>query len=219
MSIPLPERIKRDSRFRTKLFLLLSLIANLLYATFLFIVGWVYDSKWFFVMAIYYGCLSFSRVFVLLQTSPKKGAASKIKTMRACGAFLLMINVAVSTLMFLLIFEGQVVKHHEITVIGLATYTFSSLTVAIVNTIKYVKQNDHVRSSIKIISLTSASVSMVTLTNTMLATWGSEKTLLRSVTLPMISVVVFALIVVGALLMISKANSDLRMLQDEKTRE
>ncbi len=213
------KRIKIDTRFRMKTFLCLSFVFNAVYALFLFVVSQFNFSKWFFVMSIYYGLLSLARIFVFFQVNVEKTLFSKIKTMRACGIFLFLINLVVSTMMFILIYKGRYVQHHEITVIALATYTFSSLTVAIVTSVKQLKKNDYVYSCVKVISLISASVSIVTLTNTMLATFGEENMLLRSIVLPALSVVVSVFIIASAIAMIGKANSKLRELKNEQERK
>lgn len=210
------ERIKVDTVFRIKLFLCLSFVFNIAYSVFLFIVGQLYASKWFFVTFIYYGLLSLVRIFVYLQISSQKQLVSRIKTMRACGYFLLSINLVFSTMMFILIYGNQYIKHHEITVITLATYTFTSLTIAIVNSVKYLRKNDYLHSCVKIISLICASVSIVTLTNIMLCTFGENNLLLRSIILPILSGVVSIFIIVCAILMIRKANLDLRKLKNGK---
>lgn len=219
MSSAFFERIKIDTAFRIKVFLCLSFIFNIAYSIFLFVVGQIYSSKWFFITSIYYGLLSIARIFVYLQISPQKQLISKIKTMRACGCFLLSINLVFSTMMFMLIYGNQYIKHHEITVITLATYTFTSLSIAIINSIKYLRKNDYLYSSAKIISLISASVSIVTLTNIMLSTFGEKNLLLRSIILPILSGFVSIFIIVCAILMIRKTNLDLRKLQHEKERE
>ena len=212
---PFFEKIRKDSFFRTKLFLKVSFILNVGFSAFLLTVSRINFSKWFFVMSIYYVLLSLSRILVFLQINPEKKLISKIKTMRLCGCFLLLINLAVSTMMFILVYRGHYVKHHEITVIALAAYTFFSLTVAIISSVKHLKKNDYVFSSAKIISLTSASVSLVTLTNTMLTTFGESNLALRNVVMPLLSGSVSVFIIVGAIIMICKANSDLRTLKNE----
>ena len=108
---------------------------------------------------------------------------------------------------------------YEITVIALATYTFSSLTVAIVSSIKQLRKNDYVYACVKAISLISASVSLVTLTNTMLVTFGEENVLLRSIILPLLSGTVAVFIIVSAVFMIRKANLNLRKLGNEQERK
>ena len=216
---PLFERIKKDASFRVKFLLCASFLLNIAYAVFLFVVGQLYATRWFLVMSAYYGVLSVARVFTFLRLAPQKRLAVKIKTMRDCGIFLLLIDLVVSVMMQFLVFGDRMVSYHEITVITLATYTFSSLTVAIVSSVKSLKRNDHVYSCVKMLSLTSASVSMVTLTNTMLGTWGKENIALRSIILPILSVVVAIFILVCAILMIKKAHYDLRILKNERKRE
>lgn len=209
------EKFKNDSHFRVKSFLLLSLVFNVAYSIFLFIISRAYSSAWFFVMSVYYGLLSIARIFVFAQSAPQKKLRSKMIVMRACGYFLFLINLVVAIMMFILI-NNHSIKHHEITVITLATYTFTALTVAILNSIRYFKQKDYVYSSIKIISLISASVSLVTLTNTMLITFGEENEPLRNIILPILSGVVSIFIIACAVFMIHTANSDLRMSKNGK---
>lgn len=216
---PLFERIKKDASFRVKFLLCASFLLNIAYAVFLFVVGQLYATRWFLVMSAYYGVLSVARVFTFLRLAPQKRLAVKIKTMRDCGIFLLLIDLVVSVMMQFLVFGDRMVSYHEITVITLATYTFSSLTVAIVSSVKSLKRNDHVYSCVKLLSLTSASVSMVTLTNTMLSTFGEENMLLRSIILPLLSGAVSIFIITCAILMIRKANMDLRTLKNEEERE
>ena len=210
------DKIKKDTHFRIKTFLFLSFVFNVAYSIFLLIVSQIYSSKWFFVMSIYYGLLSSARIFILTQINPEKELRSKITTMRACRYFLLLINIVVSSMMFILIYGNTIIKHHEITVITLATYTFSSLSFAIISSLKQLKQNNHVYSCAKIISLTSASVSLATLTNTMLATFGEDNLLLRSIVLPILCGAITIFIIVSAFLMVYKATLDLRKLKNEK---
>ncbi len=216
MCFTLLKRIKKDTDYRIKLFLVLTLVFNFAYAIFLFVVSLVYSSKWFFVMSIYYALLSTARIFIFSQIGFEKNQRKIIMIMRACGYFLFLLNLVVSVMMFILIYTTGYVKHHEITVITLATYTFSALALAIVSIVKYLKKNDYIYSCVKMMSLISASVSLVTLTNTMLTTFGEEKILLRSIVLPILSGVVAIFIIVCAVLLIIKASLDLRILKNEE---
>ena len=110
-------------------------------------------------------------------------------------------------------------EDHDITVIALATYTFTTLTIAIISIIKSLRKKDHLHSSVKIISLICASVSIVTLTNTMLSTFGENNLLLRSIILPILSGAVSIFIIACAILMIRKSNSDLRMVKNAEERK
>ncbi|MBO5851702.1 MAG: hypothetical protein J6R29_05180 [Clostridia bacterium] len=212
-------KLIKDSNFKTKTLLLTSLVFNGSYSIFLFIASILAFSKWFFAMAIYYALLFLARIVLFIQINKNVSLRVKILTVRTCGYFLLTINFAISTVMFILIYSNNFAKQHEITVITIATYTFYLLTVAIIGCVKYFRQNNHLYSCIKVISLTSASVSLATLTNTMLLTFGEQNELLRSVILPILCVFITILIVVGAIILIRKANLDLRVLNNEKERK
>ena len=167
-------------------------------------------------MSIYYALLSVARIFLFFEIHKNSSLRKKIGIMRICGYFLLVLNLVVSTMVFLLIYTTPQATYHQIVVITQATYTFSALTLAIVNIVKSLKQNAHVYSCAKAISLISASVSMLTLTNTMLATFGGDNTLLRNIILPILSGVVAIFIIVCAVFMIQKANNDLKVLKNEQ---
>ena len=211
MFIALINKLKSDTHYRIKTFLLISLICNAVYTIFLFLVSKFYGSKWFFVMGIYYGLLSIARIVIFFQLQKLKRARKKLLIMRYCGCYLFLLNIVVSVMMFILIYTQSGVKHHEITVITIATYTFASLTLAIISGIKYLKKNDYIYTCIKTVRLVSASVSMVTLTNTMLTTFGEEDTTLRSIVLPLLSGAVSVFIILCAIFLIIKSNINLRI--------
>lgn len=206
-------KIKGNAPFRIKLFLCASFLCNVLYSIFLFVVGRLYISNWFLVMSIYYALLSIVRSVCIFQVYSRKQELPKIKAMQACGVFLLLIDLVVATMMFILMHGDKAVQHHEITVIALAAYTFSALTIAIYNYVKYMRKREYIFSCIKAISLTAASVSLVNLTTTMLHTWGRQNEALKSVILPILSAFVSIFIIVCAILMIRKTNLDIRTLK------
>lgn len=210
------ERVKKDTYLRVNLFLCLSFIFNVAYCIFLWVAGLLYSSKWFAVMSAYYGVLSIVRIFIFAQINLNKDELTQIKKSRMCGYFLLLINVVVSVMMFILIFENRSLQYHEITVITLATYTFFSLTMSIISIVKWMKKDRSIYLCIQLIRLVCASVSMVTLTNTMLATFGEDNGLLRSIILPVLSGVVSIFIILCAVYIIWKSNVALRESKDEK---
>ncbi len=215
------EKIRRNIDFRIKFFLKLSLIFNTTYACFLFIIGHIYSSYWFIVMSIYYALLSSSRLYIFRKIVNKKkikSTFSNAKTLLHCGCFLLIINVIVSIAMFIL-FRKASKGYHLIIVITIATYTFTTLTIAIINSAKFIKNNNFTYLSLKLITLVAASVSLVTLTNTMLTSIGTDNEVLRSILLPILSAVVALFIVGIAIVMIINANKILRTYKNEEKQQ
>lgn len=210
------QKLKKDFHFRIKVILLFSCVFNVIYSLFLFVSSWIYASRWFLVMSLYYALLSIVRIYTYCRTGPTKREIQKVVIMRNCGYLLFLLNLVVSVMMFVLIYTTRQVRYHEIIVIALATYTFTDLTIAILSTIKYVKKKDYDYSTIKTISLISSVVSMVTLTNIMLATFGSDNEALRKIILPLLCGVVAIFILASAIIMIIKSNSRLRIIRNEK---
>lgn len=74
--------------------------------------------------------------------------------------------------MFYIAWQNRGFQHHPITTLAMAAYTFTSLTLAIMNVVKYRKYQSPVLSASKAISLAAACVSMLTLETAMLAAFG-----------------------------------------------
>ena len=135
---------------------------------------------------------------------------------RTCGWVFLLTNLALSGMMFYMIYENRAVRHNEITTITMAAYTFTTLTMAIVNVIRYRKLGSPAVSAAKAISLAAACVSMLTLENTMLTTFRSEtmtpeKTRLF---LALSGGAVSVFIIAMAIYMIVQANRKLKSLEE-----
>ena len=134
---------------------------------------------------------------------------------RTCGWIFLLMNIALTLIIFFMVYWNRTFKHHEITTITLAAYTFTTFTFAIINVVKYRKYNSPVLSAGKAISLASASVSMLTLTSTMLTTFndGTMDLLTRKIMLGATGGVVSVFIIVMAIYMIVQSTKKLRALK------
>jgi hypothetical protein len=97
---------------------------------------------------------------------------SELVRYRACGWVFLLINLALAAIVVFMLVWNRTFEHHMITAIAMAAYTFTAFTVAIVNVVKYRKYNSPVFSASKAISFAAACVSMLTLSSTMLTTFG-----------------------------------------------
>lgn len=216
-----------DAHLRMKVTLSANALWNAAYATLQLALGIYHRSAWFYSLAAYYFSLATMRTFLMhhtLKHAPGERMRSELIKYRACGWIFLIVNLALSGMMLYRIHEGRMVSHHEITTIAMAAYTFTSLTMAIINLIKYRKYNSPVFSASKAISLASACVSMLSLESTMLMTFGdgsmTEKT--QILFLALSGGGVCALIVAMSIYMIvhsgriMRSNTDERMKPNER---
>ena len=166
-----------DTRLRINVSLYGTLMLNTAYALLQLGMGFWHHTFWFYSLAGYYISLAVMRFFLVRHTSkykPGEKMLEELRRYRACGIIFLVMNLALTLIIFFMVYWNRTFHHHEITTIALAAYTFTSLILAIINTVKYRKYNSPVYSASKAISLASACVSMLTLESTMLTTFGSE---------------------------------------------
>ena len=139
----------------------------------------------------------------------------ELKKYHLCGWFLLFINIAVSIIIFYITYFGRTFYHHEITTITLAAYTFFTFTFSIINFIKYRKFNSPVYLGAKAISLVAACVSMVTLTTTMLTTFGGNDVIeFKKIILTTEGSFVALFIIAISLLIIIKTKKQLKQIKE-----
>ena len=200
-----------DAGLRVNISLYGTLIFNTAYTLLQLGMGFWHHSFWFFSLAGYYLCLAVIRFFLLRHTGkykPGERIGEELTKYRACGIVLLIMNLALALMIFFMVYWNRTFHHHEITTIALAAYTFTSLTFAIINTVKYRKYHSPVYSASKAISLASACVSLLTLESTMLTTFGNETMSLsgRRILLGVSGGVVSAFIIATAIYMIITAS-------------
>ena len=164
-----------DTRLRVNVSLYGTLIWNTAYALLQLGMGFWHHSFWFCSLSGYYITLAVMRFFLVRHTSrhvPGEIMTEELRKYRACGSVFLVMNLALSLMIFFMVYWNRTFYHHEITTIAMAAYTFTALTRGIFNIVKYRKYNSPVYSASKAISLASACVSMLTLESTMLTTFG-----------------------------------------------
>ena len=206
-----------DTRLRVKVSLYGTLFYNTAYALLHLGMGFWHNSFWFYSLAGYYILLAVMRFFLVRHTSRYKPCEQLLVEFikyRTCGIVFLIMNFSLALIVFFMVYWNRTFNHHEVTSIILATYTFISLTLAIINTVKYRKYNSPVYSASKAISLASACVSMLILESTMLTTFGDEKMTLtqRRVLLGISGAVISAFIIAMAIYMIVKGTKNIKLL-------
>ncbi len=206
-----------DTRLRMNVSLYGTLIWNTAYAVFQLGLGFWHRTFWFYSLAGYYIALAAMRFFLVRHTSrhnPGERMRAELAKYRACGIIFLMMNLTLALIIFFMVYWNRTFIHHEITTIALAAYTFTSLTVSIINVFKYRKYNSPVYTASKAISLAAACVSMLTLESTMLTTFGNGTMDLatRRIMLGASGAVISAFIITMAVYMIVQGTKRIKLL-------
>jgi len=177
---PIGEKFMTDMKFRTHVGLYATLGVNLLYVAVNILSGFMYNTVWFYVLAFYYTILAVMR-FILLKFVNRVGIGKnrllELKRSRFCGIILLTVNLSLSGVVLMMMYQNKGFEYNGIFIYIMAAYTFYITTLAIVNLIRYKKLGSPVMSMAKIISMAAAVVSMLSLETAMFSQFGKEMSL------------------------------------------
>ena len=171
-------RYLTDEKLRRDFSIYKGLIITCCFAVFKVVLGFIYHTPWLYAMAGYNVILSIMRLAVVVRTQ-KKGLTTEQQEKRArqsflvCGWLMLILNIAISVIIYMVVVLKQTIVYHEIVVISLAAFTFYCFTMAIINVVKY-RKKDMAYSAIKRIDLAKAIVSVFTLQVAMLTQFGGN---------------------------------------------
>lgn len=210
-------RYLSDVRWRIRLSLHISLIMNGLYAALQLISGFYYHSSWFYSLSGYYAMLAVMR-WVLLRyvnsSTPGSDRLAEYRRYRFCGVTMLVMNQALVAIVTFIVFQNRGFTHNSIIVITMAVYTFASISMAIRNLIKFRRYDSPVLSAAKVLSFTSALVSLLSLETAMIAAFGQDNSaLFRRVITASTGFAVCALELAMAIIMIIRSTREMKKLK------
>lgn len=162
-----------DIRFRNLVNLCLSLVINFTFIFIKFINGIRNKSVWFISLALYYFLLIIIKV-VLLNNLRKYDKIQEYRVYRTVGCFLMILNIILVIMIIQMVRSNVAVVYGGYIVYITAMYTFYLIISATINVVKYRKYNSPILSSVKAINLLTASVSILMLQTTMIATFGEN---------------------------------------------
>ncbi len=200
------ERIKqifKDYTVRSYVGGAFSFIINVAFLIYNFTIGLMYDSIWNSTISGYYLLLIIMRFSVLIcehkwrNIDDEAKHKKRITLFRTIGFLLAVSDIAVNGLVLLMLANDRPVDVSEIAAIATAAYTTYKIIIAIYNFSKTRKQENLSLFCLKIISLMDALVSLITLQNTLILTFGNfeEMSTMMFWTSFTITIIMFALTV------------------------
>lgn len=174
LGIPLVDRYLREDMFRAETGLYQGFFINLLYAGIKMFSGIFYKSIWFVTLAVYYILLAVMRASLLHYVRKTvKNKISEWKRYRLCGILLLFMNIALTGIVILVIYQNSGFEYPGMLIYVMAMYAFYATIMAVRNVIKFRRFKSPVMSAAKAINLTAALVSMLSLETAMLTQFGA----------------------------------------------
>lgn len=175
--IPAFERFLYEAEFRTETTLYQGLMINLLYAGLKLFSGICYHSVWFITLAVYYFLLAVMRfsliLFVRGRENSERNKILELRRYRLCGIILLFMDWALVGMMILAVHQNSGFEYPGMLIYIMALYTFYATITAVIQVIKFRRYKKPVLSAAKVINLTAALVSMLSLETAMLTQFGA----------------------------------------------
>ena len=172
----LGRRFIQEQRFRAVFSAAVGLLSNIMYAIYHGALGVVNQSPWFVTMFAYYMILSSMRFSAVLCEWKRKSLASEDTeyfVAKLCGGLLVLLSFILGGIVYISLSQNIAVKHHEIVMITIATYTFYKITVAVIRAIKQRKNAVPLLDVIRTIGYAEVAASLLTLQRSMLISFGS----------------------------------------------
>lgn len=218
LGIPLVSRYLREDMFRAETGLYQGFFINLLYAGIKMFSGILYRSVWFITLAIYYILLAVMRASLLHYVRKAgKDKVSEWKRYRLCGIILLFMNIALAGIVILVIHQNSGFEYPGMLIYVMAMYAFYAAIMAVRNVVKFRKYGNPVMSAAKVINLTAALVSMLSLETAMLTQFGAADDPLFRQIMTASTGAGISLVVLGmAVFMIVRSTRQMKCMKQEK---
>ncbi|MBQ8038613.1 MAG: hypothetical protein IJ274_01830 [Lachnospiraceae bacterium] len=208
-----------DAQLRVKISLYSSVVFNILYALLQLFSGFHFHSIWFYALAGYYTLLAVMRFFLLKDARKIVAGENKFYEYllyRLCGILLLLMNLTLGVIVFYIVWQNRGFEYHYIHTITMAAYTFTAMTLAVINVIKYRRFESPLMSAARVISLASALVSILSLETAMLTAFGAPGTdSFRQLMTALTGAAVCLLILAMAIYMIIHSTKKIKKLKKE----
>ena len=171
------DRYMTDAVFKSNVGLYRSLAINLIYVVVNAVSGYIYQTYWFVIFAVYYAIVAMMR-FLLVRYVIKnpigKNHLGELKRARLCAYILMTVNLALSGAVLMMVFFNRGFQYQGFLIYVIAMYTFYITVAAVIDMIKYRKYKSPILSITKVIKMASALFSMLFLETAMFAQFGAD---------------------------------------------
>ncbi len=210
-------RLLKDAIYRSRLTLQLSLLVNLLYVVLNLYSGMRFDSPWFVSLAVYYLLLALMRAILTSYVQRYQlgvRLTSEYRYYRICGFILLFMNQALVGIVVYMVNDNRGFSYPGTLIYAMAAYTFYTTIASVVNLLRYKKYHSPVLSAAKMLSFTSAIVSVLALQTAMISQFGNGDEAFRYLMNSVTGGAVCIIVLLTAIYMIVRSNRELKHMKE-----
>ena len=150
----------------------LGLLINFSYSIYHAVLGFTSHSWWFITISVYYTVLSIMRFALLLMERHSRHDPAEAKFAERFTGFLLpALSFCFVGTVILSVVTDRGIRHHEIAMITIAVYTFTKMTLAVINLVKVKKLDLPIHRALRSISFADAFAAVYSLQRSMLVSF------------------------------------------------
>ena len=162
-----------DLAFRGSVSLCSGMAANFLYVAFRIFAGIRYASLWFITIAIYYLLLGAMRLSLILSYRTRT-VQSELRCYRRTAWLLFALNIPMGGMITLMVLTDSGYAYPGYVIYLSALYTFYTVTLSIVNLVRFRKLGSPILSAAKVLNLIAALMSLLGLQTAMIAQFAAD---------------------------------------------
>ena len=188
-AVPPVRRWRADAALRALVSLRAGLCVNLCFAACKLYAGIRFRSPWFGAAAVYYTVLSTMRFAVLrgVRNAPPAGPSAApvwqmrgLRVYRRCGVLMFALNLAMTAIAAQMVWQNRAYRSPGTLIYASAAYTFYCFGSAAASAVKAHRMHDPVHAAAKMLGLAGALMSVLTLQTAMLAQFGGDAAMRRT---------------------------------------
>lgn len=149
--------------------------------------------------------------------SRRDDRVSEWKRYRFCGIVLLFMNQALAAIVVIVVKHNKGFEYAGFLIYAMALYAFYAVITFGINVIKFRKYGRPVMSAAKVINLTAALVSMLSLETAMLAQFGGDEVIFRQIMTSATGTGVCVTVLGMAVFMIAKSTKVINNINQDET--
>lgn len=162
-----------DLAFRGNVSLYSGMAANFLYAVFRIFAGVRYPSVWLITIAIYDLILGIMRLSLILSRRNRNGS-SELRCYRRTGWLLFLLNIPMGGMITLTVVTDSGYGYPGYVIYLSAMYTFYTITLSVVNLVKFRKLGSPLLSAAKVLNFVAALISLLGLQTAMISQFSTH---------------------------------------------
>ena len=217
---PTTKRYFTDKNFRAGVSLYAGFALNIVYALIKTGSGIWFRSSWMISIGIYYAAIGLIRFYLLRRYRQNAEGGAHVlagyRTYRFTGVLILFLSITIAGIMVQMIIHNEHYSYPGILIFLSALYAFYYFISAIVNMVKFSKNDNPILSAAKNVTFAAAAMSLLALQTALLSTFGNGDVAYSRLMNSIVGTAIFTFIIGLAIYMIGKGSMQIGKIVEKR---